>query len=84
VKVFDELGFEVLETGVKGLGLLTKFWDYLKAEHLGTVAGILKTTYKMFTDSTARKYTASFGSFLRHYSGEMVCAYYIMRPATSI
>jgi hypothetical protein len=83
MKVFGNLGFEVLETGFKGLGLLTKFWDDLKADQLGTLSGIINTIYKTFTNSAARKYTASFKSFLKHYSGDLVYAYYIMRPATT-
>jgi|GEM_PF-3717774 len=81
VKMFNDIGFEVLEKGVRGLGFFAKFWDDMRADRFGTLAGICKTIYKTFTDQTARKYTLSFRNFLKQYSDDMGCAYFIIRPA---
>jgi SAM-dependent methyltransferase len=80
LKLFHVIRLEVLEGGVRTIGLVNKFWDDLRVEPLGTITGIVKTAYKTFTDLTARKYMTSFINFLRQYSNDMACAYYILRP----
>lgn len=80
LKLFHVIRLEVLEGGVRTIGLANKFWDDLRVEPSEAIIGIVKTAHKIFTDLTARKYMTSFINFLRQYSNDLACAYYILRP----
>ena len=82
VEIFNDAGFRVMDNGFRPLGLLTKFWDDLKADQFGTLVGIFKTIYRTFIHPAARKHAFNFTSFLKRYSDVMACAYFILSPCS--